>query len=368
MTDLSDIDVEKRRSLVASAVRVVLACHPLPDASPDEVRAYQEVLESVGIEAVLVAEPKWTKRRGTKRSFLFKVAYNKATTRAKRYLRELVRGDELDDDRTGGSTATPEEQAELREDVMDARAWQLALVRRMAELAAAKPHYRVALLAYQEKAVTGYGFLARAAERLGIDAREAEKAMDAFKKRLQRDEVIARLRRTAPRPGLLAVLDDAAEMDQQHDAAPEAAEDFDDVDDADRADHGGAGAEPGLARPAGGEPGSAAGPDACGAAGTELHEDGAAAGEGRSERADRGEGGAREQDQRRHLTTWMTFPAGPRPAGCRTHQRSARTSSRAGATAGRRLTSPRAVPPFRPVAHPLERWGPPARAAPPAPS
>jgi hypothetical protein len=59
---------------------------------------------------------------------------------------------------------------------------------------------------------------------------------------------------------------------------------------------------------------------------------------------------------RRH--TWLTFPArAPRPAGCRS-ARPVRAIH-----AGRRLTPPRAVPPFRPVAVPLLRWAL-ARAAP----
>lgn len=372
---MTDLEVEKRRALVASAVRVVMACHPLPEASPDESRAYQNVLESRGIEAVLVAEPKWTKRRGPKRSFLFKVAYNKATTEAKKYVRAVVRGDEVDDDRTGGASATPEEQVELREELTDARSWQLALVRRMGELTESKPHYRVALLAYQEKASSGYGFLARAAERLGMEVEAVEKAMDAFKKRLQRDEVITRLRRTAPEQGLLAVLDDAAELDQ-HTAAPEVAEDFDDVDDADRADHRGDGTDAGLARPAGGEPGPAAGPDARGAAGAELDADDEADDQGRGERAGGGEEGRGERH--RDLTVWLTFPVG-RPAGCRARTERRCDAGQPGAAASQRgrcrSPGPSGLPrPRSPAARvttglltltgTFDRWGAPARAAP----
>jgi hypothetical protein len=55
-------------------------------------------------------------------------------------------------------------------------------------------------------------------------------------------------------------------------------------------------------------------------------------------------------------------PPGPLPP----HQRTERTPPRACAPAGRRTLPPRAVPPYRPVAIPLERWGPwaSARAAP----
>jgi hypothetical protein len=292
---VTPVDVEKRRKLVRSAVKVVIASNPIEDASPDEMEAYQGHLESVGFEAVMQAEPKWTERRGEKRGFLFAVAKNKATTAAKKYLRQIVRGDEVDDDRTGGDGSSPEQVLALRERVPGVRAWRVALVERLQEIADSKPRYRLALEAFEEKVVTPYGFVAVVADRHGIDESEVERALDAFKKKLQRDEVISRLRATAPERGLLDALDNAQEY-----AASEAAEDSHDDQGADRGHPAGAGAGPGLAQAAG----------AADAAGVLARDDAGAGGTGAGAAPGQGGGGVA-----RPLTTWLTFPAG-RPA-CR---------------------------------------------------
>lgn len=288
---------EARLKIAAAAVRTVVKAHPLLNASREEVRTYEQVLNSRAIEAMIEAEPKWDRGRGTKAAFLFRVAMNKATDLAKRYDRPGLRGDELEDDRTHGSVSTPHEQLELHEDVIEARSWRAAWAARMAEIAGEKPRYALALEAFRSKHELGHGFIEAFAAREGLERDEVEKAMRAFKKRLQRDELLMSLVHSAPESGLLAALDDAQQLEDG--AEPERTPKDDHADaDAEREDQRGAGAGPRLAPAAAGLPGPAELPPAGGARGPERAE----------ERPPMGQG-----CRRAPAATWLTFPTAPGP-------------------------------------------------------